>query len=115
MEQLRIWYDKGVTQQELDDIKSNLQGVFKVGLSKSDALANTLLSLVQRGETPEYIEQFSKEIASVTLGQVNDAIKKYIDLDRLVIVKSGSLTEDGQPMKLLEQMPLSPPYMALKI
>ena len=99
MEQLKIWYDKGVTQQELEDIKSNLQGVFKVGLSKSDALANTLLSLVQRGETPEYIEQFSKEIASVTLGQVNDAIKKYIDLDRLVIVKSGSLTEDGQPMK----------------
>jgi len=57
-----------------------------------------LLRLVQRGKSLEYFYQYSDDIGKVTLEQANNAIKKYIDLDKLVIIRGGSLNTDGTPL-----------------
>lgn len=99
MVQIRKWATEGVTKEELAMQKTNLTGSFKVGLATTSGLAGTLLSFVERGLDPSYIDQYSKDIESVTLEQVNAAIKKYIDLNKLIIVKSGSLDANGSPLK----------------
>lgn len=99
LEQINKWVNEGVTQKELDAKKSNLTGSFKVGLATTGGLAGAILSFVERGLEPDYIDQYPKDIENVTLDQVNSAIKKYIDLDKLIIIKSGSLDQEGKPLK----------------
>ncbi|GAA3617492.1 pitrilysin family protein [Flavivirga amylovorans] len=98
MVQIKKWVDGGVTAEELAAKKTNLTGNFKVGLSTTSGLSGALLSFVERGLEPSYIDQYSKDIEAVTLEEVNKAIKKYIDLDKLIIIKSGSLDESGTPL-----------------
>jgi len=99
IEQLKKWRNKGLTQSELDDLKANIKGSYQVGLSTTFNIANSILTLVNRGKDPNYLDQYPKDIEKVTLEQVNASIKKYIDLDRLVIIKSGSIDKDGKPLK----------------
>ncbi|WP_343330736.1 pitrilysin family protein [Polaribacter staleyi] len=99
MVQVKKWVEEGVTAQELAAKKTNLTGSFKVGLSTTGGLAGTLLSFVERGLEPSYIDQYSKDIEAVTLDQVNTAISKHIDLNKLIIIKSGSLNKEGNPLK----------------
>ncbi|TGV03100.1 M16 family metallopeptidase [Flavivirga rizhaonensis] len=99
MVQIKKWANEGVTAKELASMKSTLTGSFKVGLSTTGGLAGVLLSFVERGLEPNYVDQYSKDIEAVTLNEVNNAIKKYIDLNKLIIIKSGSLDENGEPLK----------------
>lgn len=99
MVQLKKWMDEGITAKELGAKKSNLIGSFKVGMATTGGLANTILSVVERGQDPGYIDRYPTEIDAVTLDQVNSTIKKYIDINGLVIIKSGSLDENGEPLK----------------
>ncbi|QOG04552.1 pitrilysin family protein [Flavobacterium sp. MDT1-60] len=99
MVQVNKWVNDGITQTELENKKTNLIGSFKVGMSTTNGMARTILSFVERGLEPNYIEQYPKDIEKVTLKQVNDAIKKYIQLDKMIIIKSGSLDKDGNPLQ----------------
>lgn len=91
MVQVQKWSKDGVTEEELLAKKSNLIGSFKVGLATTAGLAGTILAALERGYTPDYIDQYPKEIQNVTLEEVNQSIKKYIDLNKFIVIKSGSL------------------------
>ncbi|KUJ63486.1 peptidase M16 [Flavobacteriaceae bacterium CRH] len=99
MVQVNKWVKDGITTSELENKKTNLIGSFKVGMSTTNGMARTILSFIERGLEPGYIEQYPKDIEKVTLQQVNDAIKKYIQLDKMIVIKSGSLDKDGNPLK----------------
>jgi zinc protease len=99
MVQVNKWVNEGITTAELENKKTNLIGSFKVGLSTTNGMARTILSVVERGLEPSYIEQYPKDIEKATLKEVNDAIKKYIQLDKMIIIKSGSLDKDGKPLQ----------------
>ncbi|MFH7017323.1 M16 family metallopeptidase [Flavobacterium sp. FlaQc-47] len=99
MVQIDKWAKNGITQEELDNKKANLIGSFKVGLATTGGLCHTILNIIERGQEPSYIDQYPKEIEKVTLKQVNDAIKKYIQLDKMIVIKSGSLDKDGKPLQ----------------
>ncbi|KAF2337960.1 M16 family metallopeptidase [Flavobacterium nitrogenifigens] len=99
MVQVDKWVKNGITAEELANKKTNLIGSFKVGMSTTNGMARTILSFIERGLEPNYIDQYPKDIEKATLQQVNDAIKKYIQLDKMIIVKSGSLAKDGNPLK----------------
>ncbi|WP_163398314.1 M16 family metallopeptidase [Flavobacterium fluviatile] len=99
MIQVNKWVKEGITATELENKKTNLIGSFKVGMSTTSGMARTILSFVERGLEPNYIDQYPKDIEKVTLQQVNDAIKKYIQLDKMIIIKSGSLDQEGNPLK----------------
>jgi zinc protease len=99
MVQVQKWVNDGITQGELENKKANLIGSFKVGMATTNGMTRTILSFVERGLEPSYIEQYPKDIEKVTLKQVNEAIKKYIQLDKMIIIKSGSLDKDGNPLQ----------------
>ncbi|HEY1192955.1 MAG TPA: insulinase family protein, partial [Flavobacterium sp.] len=99
MVQVDKWVKDGITAEELENKKTNLIGSFKVGMSTTNGMARTILSFIERGLEPNYIDQYPKDIDKATLQQVNDAIKKYIKLDKMIIIKSGSLDKDGLPLK----------------
>jgi zinc protease len=99
MVQVDKWVKDGITEEELQNKKTNVIGSFKVGMATTIGVARTILSFVERGLEPSYIEQYPKDIEKVTLQQVNDAIKKYIQLDKMIIVKSGSIDKDGNPLQ----------------
>lgn len=95
MVQIKTWVKNGITEKELAICKTSLTGSFKVGMSTTSGLANTILKVIERGLDPSYIEQYPKDIEAVTLDQVNAAITKYIDLEKLIVIKAGSLDENG--------------------
>ncbi|WP_338840992.1 pitrilysin family protein [Flavobacterium ginsenosidimutans] len=99
MVQVNKWVKDGITAEELENKKTNLIGSFKVGMSTTNGMARTILSFIERGLEPNYIEQYPNDIQKATLQQVNDAIKKYVQLDKMIIIKSGSLDKDGNPLK----------------
>lgn len=99
MVQVDKWVKDGITAQELENKKSNLIGSFKVGMATTAGMSRTILSFIERGLAPDYIQQYPKDIEKATLKEVNDAIKKYIQLDKMIIIKSGSLDKDGNPLK----------------
>ena len=99
MVQVKKWVNDGITEEELENKKTNLIGSFKVGMSTTNGMTRTILSFVERGLEPNYIEQYPKDIEKVTLEQVNNAIKKYIQLDKMIVIKAGSLDTDGNPLQ----------------
>ncbi|UGU14740.1 insulinase family protein [Sinomicrobium kalidii] len=91
MREINKWYADGVTRKELENIKSYLTGSYKVGMSTTRSLAGTLMNFVNKGYAPEYIYEYPSKIMEPGLDEVNKAIKKYLDPEKLVIVKAGTL------------------------
>ncbi|MFQ6613770.1 MAG: M16 family metallopeptidase, partial [Fidelibacterota bacterium] len=97
-EQLKLWVDKGITPEELEAKKNTLTGSYKVGLATTNGLAGQILVNAERGRDVSYLDEYPGIINALTLDQVNSAIKKYVDLDNLVMVSAGSVDETGQPL-----------------
>lgn len=89
--QLDSWYKDGVTAAELERMKSNLIGTFKVGLATTDGLANALLNAVHRGYDVKWLDEYPKRIEALSLADVNGAIKKHLQPGKMTVIKAGSV------------------------
>jgi len=89
--QLVLWCERGVTADEVEARKSSLIGAFKVDLATSDGMANALLAAVNRGYDLNWLDDFPLRVNALTLEQVNAAIRKYLKLDQMILVKAGTL------------------------
>jgi len=99
LEQLKMWVDSGITEAELNAKKTTITGSYKVGLANTRGLAAQILTNAERGRDNEYLDNFPNVINELTVEQINTAIKKYIDPNKLVFVAAGSLDEDGKPLE----------------
>jgi zinc protease len=98
LEQLKKWVEGGITQDELDAKKTTITGSYKVGLATTRGLAAQILTNAERGRDVEYLDEFPRIINKLTAEQINTAITKYIDPNKLVFVAAGSLDESGNPL-----------------
>jgi zinc protease len=89
--QLKLWYEAGVTPEEVTARKTNLVGTFKVSLATSDGMANALLAAVHRGYDLNWLDQYPQKISALTTEQVNGAIKKYLKPDDMFLIKAGTV------------------------
>jgi len=89
--ELNAWHEQGVTSAELDRVKSNLIGTFKVGLTTTEGLAQALLFAVQRGYDPTWLDEYPKRVNALSLSEVNAAIKKHLQPDKMTLIKAGSV------------------------
>ncbi|HEY4300332.1 MAG TPA: pitrilysin family protein [Candidatus Didemnitutus sp.] len=89
--QLTNWYNNGVTADELDRRKDNLIGGFKVSLATTNGIAQSLLLAVQRGKDAAWLDEYPQVIRSLTLDQVNGAIKKHLDPEKMVLIEAGTV------------------------
>lgn len=99
MREFKRWVKDGVTAEELSAAKTRAIGSYKVGLSTTRGLAGSLLSITQRGYEPSYMDEYPTLIDNITLDEVNAAIKKYINPDKVITVVAGTVTEDNLKMK----------------
>jgi zinc protease len=98
-EQLQKWVSEGVTAEELEAKKSTITGTFKVGLATTRGLAGQILSNAERGRPNSHLDNYPNIINALTLEQVNDAIKSYVDMDKTIFVAAGSVDEEGKPLE----------------
>ncbi len=87
------WYTGGVSPEEVSAAIETLTGSYLVQLTTTGSVAGQVLSFVQRGFAPEYIDEYPKHLQTITPEQVNAAIHKYLDPERSVLVAAGSLAE----------------------
>jgi zinc protease len=89
--ELDKWYKDGVTAQELVARKQGIIGDYLVGLSTTSGLADTILVNVQRGYDVAWLDEYSVAVNTVTLAQVNAAIKAHLNPESMVLVEAGSV------------------------
>ncbi|MCM2274842.1 MAG: insulinase family protein [Candidatus Didemnitutus sp.] len=89
--QLNLWYQDGVTADELARRQDNLVGSFQVGLSTTEGLTQTLLTTLHRGKDLGWIDRYPQIVRSLTVEQVNGAIKKHLNPDEMFLIKAGTV------------------------
>lgn len=99
VEQLAKWLESGITKAELTAKQSTITGSYKVGLATTQGLAGAILTNADRGRPNSYLDKFPELINALTVEQINNAIQKYIDKDRMFFIAAGSLDKDGKPLK----------------
>lgn len=86
---LRDYVQKGIRPEELTDEKSSAIGSFKVGLATNSGLAGALWNAEFYKLGVDYIDRYPQIIQSVSVEEVNAAIRKYFRPDQLTVVIAG--------------------------
>jgi zinc protease len=95
--ELRKWWTDGIRAEELAERKQSLVGTYQVGLSTTGGMAGALLSTAQRGLDLTWLDRYPDAVRALTLDQVNAAIRKYLDPDKMVLVEVGTLPGNSKP------------------
>lgn len=94
LRELHRFHAQGLTAAELETFKVTLTGSYKVALSTTGGLAGTIMNAIQRGAGPEWVDEFPRRLQSLTLQEVNAAIKKFLNPETMVTVMAGTLPRD---------------------
>jgi zinc protease len=81
----------GATDEEVVKHRELFEARSRVSLSNSGALARTIHEVVADGRKLEEIDTFPKRILKLTTDEVNTALGRYIDPDRLVEAAAGPI------------------------
>lgn len=84
---------KGATQQQFQQAREFIIGVFPIALETNAGVARTLLSAEFYGLGMDYIQNYAKIYRSVSLDQVNAAARKYLHPDAATLVVAGPYQE----------------------
>jgi zinc protease len=79
-----------VTQNELEDSKSNFIGRLPLSLESNSGVANAILNLERFNLGLDYLQRYPGMIEAITSEDILNAAKKYIDPQKLIIVSAGS-------------------------
>jgi zinc protease len=88
---LRDYVQNGIRQDELADEKSSAIGSFKVSLATNAGLAAAMWNAEFYRLGADYIDRYPQIIQSVTLEEINAAIRKYFRPDQLTVVIAGDI------------------------
>ncbi len=78
-----------VGEQELDDARNYLTGVFSLGLATQDGLAGQLATATLEKLPDDYLETYRERVLKLTSAEVLDAAQKYFDSAHAQIVIVG--------------------------
>ncbi|HSP32984.1 MAG TPA: pitrilysin family protein [Thermoanaerobaculia bacterium] len=87
-----------VEQQELDDTKNYLMGVFPATVQSSSDIAGRLVDMELYGLPEDYFDRYRENIGAVGREAVERVAKKYIDPDRALIVIVGNASMIREPL-----------------
>ncbi len=88
---LAKWINKGITTEELARAKHALVGGYKVGMASSTGLVEVLQYMLEHDLPLSYADDYPGVIESLTIKQVNKAIKDYSSQGVFVVSTAGSL------------------------
>jgi zinc protease len=84
---------EGFTAQELEDAKKGYLQELRQARTEDFSLATTLRNDLFLNRTKAFDEAFEKQIAALTIEQVNAAFRKYVTPDKISIVKAGDFAK----------------------
>jgi zinc protease len=90
-----------VEDQELNDTKSYLIGVFPALVQTSSDVASRLLDMELYGLPADYFDRYRENIASITSDDITRVAQKYIDPERALIVIVGNASQVREPLGTL--------------
>ena len=79
----------GPTQQELDNAKRELAGSFPLSTASNAAIVGQLASMGFYDLPLSYLDDFMRDVQSLSTEQVKTAMAKHLDPDALVVVTAG--------------------------
>jgi zinc protease len=91
MREVQSWWRDGITADELAYRKSAAVGLFTVSLETTHGLAEQLLRCAERGFDVAWLDDFPAKTRALTVEQVNSAVKKHLDPEKMSTVKAGTL------------------------
>lgn len=86
LKMMNDFVEKGVTEQELNTAKSVFKGQFPAVIETADRYAGNINALRFYGVGEAYLANFNQLVSSVSVKQVNEAIKKYFKTQNLTVV-----------------------------
>ncbi|HEX9163913.1 MAG TPA: pitrilysin family protein [Thermoanaerobaculia bacterium] len=87
-----------IEQQELDDTKNYLMGVFPAMVQSSGDIAGRLVDMELYGLPEDYFDRYRENIGAVDRDAITRVAGKYIDPDRALIVIVGSAKAIREPL-----------------
>jgi zinc protease len=86
---LKKFVDEGPTEAELDAAKQNVLGGFVLRVDSNEKILEYLALIGYYNLPLDYIDRFPREIEKLTLRQVHEAFRRFIDPARMVTVIVG--------------------------
>ncbi|NND71509.1 MAG: insulinase family protein [Rhodothermales bacterium] len=83
--------ENGISPEELASKKKTVSGSYKVGLASTGSLARTIGTNIISGLGAEYVDLFASLVEGVSVEEVNAALSKWIDPDKLLTATAGTL------------------------
>ena len=102
---LRKFYSEGVNSDEVDSARNFLMGAFPRAIETPERLGFNLALLRLYGISDDYLKNFVANVDSISIADVNDAIKRHFnvnDLKILVLTRTSDSLEQMRPLGLLE-------------
>lgn len=98
-EEIEKTLKEGFTAEELKAARSGYLQSRQVARSQDASLASTLTNNLYLNRTMQWDADFEKKIEALTPDQIKSAVNKYIDYNKLVIIKAGdfSKSKKGAP------------------
>ncbi len=88
-EELEKVVKDGFTEEELKNAKTGLLQSYQVNRAQDRSLASTLNNNLFLNRTLQFNVDLEKAIEKLTVAQINDVMKKYLDINKITIVKAG--------------------------
>jgi len=89
-EEIRLFTTKGVTPEELADSKANFIGSLPLSLESNYGVAGALVGIELFDLGLDYYYHYPELINSVTADQIQEASRRFLEIDRLAIAVAGS-------------------------
>ncbi len=88
-EEVQRWVDEGLSQEELDNCKTSLLESRRTARASIPGLAHLIISNLFVDRSLDFVEQQEASIKSLTVEDVNQATKRWIDPNKLAFVIAG--------------------------
>jgi len=93
MIELNRMVDEKVTQEELDGVKSYMTGTFAYTLQDPQTIARFAINTEKYNLPEDYYVNYLKNVAAVTIEDVQEMAKKYIKPENAIIIVVGDKDE----------------------
>lgn len=87
--EVKNYFDKGMTPLELETTRNSINQSDALRYETSFAKAGFLSRIQTFNLPPDYVFQQNRVVNSITLGELNGVVKRYLDPDQMVIVIVG--------------------------
>lgn len=97
-----------VTAEELKESRLRVAGLLVMQMQTIEQQAERRLTALLNGFAPDYWDTYGQELGKVTLEQVQEVMKKYVDTGRMSIVVVAPAEKVKEPLSRLGEVKVKP-------